>query len=82
MCQPSEERGALEMGNQLTSTLQALALKPSLNPQQISPNQGQGGVKRGVNEFRVVAGRKWAREREKGKGGGGFYTPSHRKEPL
>jgi hypothetical protein len=42
MCQPSEERGALEMGNQLTSTLQALALNPSLNPQQISPNQGQG----------------------------------------
>jgi hypothetical protein len=28
-CQPSEERGALEMGNQLTSTLQALALKSS-----------------------------------------------------
>jgi hypothetical protein len=22
------------------------------------------------------------RERERGKGGGGFYTPSHRKEPL
>jgi hypothetical protein len=29
VCQPSEERGALEMGNQLTSTLQALALNPS-----------------------------------------------------
>jgi hypothetical protein len=42
MCQPSEERGALEMGNQFTSTLQALALNPSLNPQQISPTQGQG----------------------------------------
>jgi hypothetical protein len=42
MCQPSEERGALEMGNQLTSTLKDLALKPSLNPQQISPNKGQG----------------------------------------
>jgi hypothetical protein len=40
MCQPSEERGALEMGNQLTSTLQTIALNPSLNPQQISPNQG------------------------------------------
>jgi hypothetical protein len=33
MFQPSEERGALEMENQLTSTLQALALNPSLNPQ-------------------------------------------------
>jgi hypothetical protein len=29
LCQPSEERGALEMGNQLTSTLQSLALNPS-----------------------------------------------------
>jgi hypothetical protein len=29
VCQPSEERGALEIGNQLTSTLQALAPKPS-----------------------------------------------------
>jgi hypothetical protein len=41
MCQPSKERDALEMGNHVTSTLQALALNPSLNPQQISPNQGQ-----------------------------------------
>jgi hypothetical protein len=41
MCQLSEERGTLEMGNQLTSTFQALALKPILNPQQILPNQGQ-----------------------------------------
>jgi hypothetical protein len=29
MCQPSEELDALEMGNQLASTLQALALNPS-----------------------------------------------------
>jgi hypothetical protein len=40
--QPSKERGALEIGNQLTSTLQTLALNTSLNPQQISPNQSQG----------------------------------------
>jgi hypothetical protein len=40
--QPSEERGALDVGNQLTSTLQALTLNPSLNIQQISPNQVQG----------------------------------------
>jgi hypothetical protein len=30
------------MENQLTSTLQALTLKHSLNPQQMSPTQGQG----------------------------------------
>jgi hypothetical protein len=30
------------MGNRLTSTLQDFALNPSLNPQKISPNQGQG----------------------------------------
>jgi hypothetical protein len=29
MCLASEERGDLEMGNQLTSTLQALSLNPS-----------------------------------------------------
>jgi hypothetical protein len=41
------------MGNQLTSTLQALALNHSLNLQQISPNQDQW-EQRGVNEFRVL----------------------------
>jgi hypothetical protein len=40
--QPSEEWGALEMENQLTNTLQAPTLNPSLNPQQISPNQDLG----------------------------------------
>jgi hypothetical protein len=40
--QPSEERGALETGQFFTSTLQALALNPSLNPQQPHQTKAKG----------------------------------------
>jgi hypothetical protein len=32
--------------------------------------------------FEVLHFKMGERERERGKGGGSFYTPSHRKEPL
>jgi hypothetical protein len=37
MCQPSEEQGALEMGNQLTTSLQTLSVKPQIFIENLNP---------------------------------------------